>query len=162
MPSWYWTNTDWGPHLDLPLRYPNMLIKQCSIARCYAVSTQCADYKPKHHFSKLLQLSLNHWGRVRHICVTKVTTIGLDNGLSSGQRQAIIWTHDGILLTGPLGTNLSETLTQIYTFPFKKMHLKMSSGRWWPFCPSLNVLILNVFTDQAISFKVSLYYSCEN
>ena len=83
---------------------------------------------------------LTHWGRVTHICVSKLTIIGSDNGLSPGRRQAIIWTNDRILLIGPLGTNLSEILIVIYTFSLKKIHLKMSSGKWRPFCVGLNVL----------------------
>ena len=75
-----------------------------------------------------------------HICVSKITVIGSDNGSSPGRRQAIIWTSVGILLIGPLGTNFSEILIEIYTFSFKKMHLKMSSGKWRPFCLGLNVL----------------------
>ena len=51
---------------------------------------------------------LTHWGLVTHICVGKLTIIGSDYGLSPGRRQAIIWTNDGILLIGPLGTNFSE------------------------------------------------------
>ena len=43
-----------------------------------------------------------------HICVSKLTIIGSDNGLLPGRRQAIIWTNAGILLIGPLGTNFSE------------------------------------------------------
>ena len=66
--------------------------------------------------------------------------IGSDNGLLPGRRQAIIWTSDGILLIGPLGTNFSEILIKIYLFSFNKMHLKMSPGKWRPFCLSLNVL----------------------
>ena len=50
-----------------------------------------------------------------------------------GWRQAIITTNAGILLIGPLGTNFSEILIEIYSFPFKKMHLKMSFGKWRPF-----------------------------
>ena len=38
---------------------------------------------------------------VTHKFVSKLTTIGSDNGLSPGWRQAIIWTNDGILLIGP-------------------------------------------------------------
>ena len=83
---------------------------------------------------------LTHWGRMTHICVVKLTIIGSDNGLSPGRRQAIIWTNDGILLIGPLGTNFSEILIGIQTFSFKKMHLKMSSAKWRPFCLGLNVL----------------------
>ena len=76
---------------------------------------------------------LTHWGRATHICVGKLTSIGSDNGLSPGRRQAIIWTIAGILLIGPLGTNISEILIGIQTFSFKKMHLKMSSAKWRPF-----------------------------
>ena len=75
-----------------------------------------------------------------HICVGKLTIIGSDNGLSSGRRQAIIWTNAGILLIGPLGTNFNEILIEIHAFSFKKMHLKMSSAKWRPFCLGLNVL----------------------
>ena len=42
------------------------------------------------------------------ICVGKLTIIGSANGLSPGQRQAIIWTNAGMLLIGPLGTNFSK------------------------------------------------------
>ena len=84
---------------------------------------------------------LTHWGRVTHICVGKLTIIGSDNGLSPGRRQAIIWTNYGILLIWPLGTNFTEILIEIYTFSFKKMHLKMLSGKCRPFCLGLNVLI---------------------
>ena len=80
-------------------------------------------------------------GQVTHICVNKPTTIGSDNVLSPGRRQVIIWTNAGILLNRPLGTNLSEILSEIRTFSLKKMHLKMSSGKWRPFCLGLNVLI---------------------
>ena len=83
---------------------------------------------------------LTHWGRVTHICVSKQTIIGSYNGLSPGRRQAIIWTNAGILLIGPLGTNFSEISIGIQTFSFKKIHLKMSSAKWCPFCLGLNVL----------------------
>ena len=44
---------------------------------------------------------LTHGDRVTRICLSKLTTIGWDNGLSPGRRQAIISTNDGILLIGP-------------------------------------------------------------
>ena len=81
---------------------------------------------------------LTHWGRVMHICVGEQTIIGSDNGLSLGRCQAIIWTNAGILPTGPLGTNFSDILIEMNTFSFKKMHLKMPSGKWWPSCLGLN------------------------
>ena len=67
---------------------------------------------------------LTHWGRVTQICISKLTIIGSDNGLSTGRRQAIIWTNAGILLIGPLGTNFIGILIGIHTFSFEKMHLK--------------------------------------
>ena len=75
-----------------------------------------------------------------HVCVGKLTIIGSDNGLSTRRRQAIIWTNAGILLIGPLGTNFIEILIGIQTFSFKKMHFKMLSAKWHPFCLGLNVL----------------------
>ena len=62
---------------------------------------------------------LTHWGRVTHICVSKLAIIGSDNGLSPDRRQAIIWINSGLLLIGPLGTNFSEILIQILTSSFK-------------------------------------------
>ena len=83
---------------------------------------------------------LTHWGRVTHICVSRLTIIGSDNGLSPDRRQAIIWTNAGLLLIGPLGTNFSEILIEILTFSFKKMRLKVSSAKRRPFCLGRNVL----------------------
>ena len=40
-----------------------------------------------------------------------------------------------ILLIGSLETNFNEILIEIYTFSFKKMHLKTSSGKLQPFSP---------------------------
>ena len=82
---------------------------------------------------------LNHWGQVTHICISKLTSICSNNGLSSGWHQAIIWTNAGILLIEPLRTNISQSLIEIQTFLFKKMHSKVSS-KWWPFCIGLNDL----------------------
>ena len=56
-----------------------------------------------------------------HICVSKLTIIGSDNGLSPGRRQGIIWNNAGILLIWTLGTNFSEILSDIRAFSFKKM-----------------------------------------
>ena len=85
---------------------------------------------------------LTHWGRVMHICVSDLTSIVSDNGLSPGRRQAIIRTNAGILLIRPLGTNFSEFLVEILIFSFKKMRLKVSSAKRRPFCLGLNELIV--------------------
>ena len=41
-------------------------------------------------------LLLTHWGRVTNMCVSKLTIIGSDNGLSPDERQAVIWTNAGV------------------------------------------------------------------
>ena len=65
-----------------------------------------------------------------------------------GRRQAIIWTNVGILLIGHLRTNFSEMLIEICIFSFKKMHLKMSSGKRRLFCIGLNVLSSAIYFLQ--------------
>ena len=104
-----------------------------------------------YKFNAPITVCLTHWGRVTHSCVSKLTITDSDNGLSPGRRQAIIWTNAGILLIGPLGKNFSEILIEIYTFSFKKIHLKVSSGKWRPSC-----LGLNVFKDwhEAFPFPI--------
>ena len=95
---------------------------------------------------------LIHWGRVTHICDSKLTIIGSDNGLSPGRRLAIIWTIAGILLIEPLGLNFSEILIKISTFSFKKIHLKISSAKWRLFRLGLNVL-----NTESIYVGISFY-----
>ena len=99
-------------------------------------------------------ISITHWGRMTHICVSKLTIIGSDNGLSPERRQANIWINAGILLIGTLGTYFSEISIGIQTFSFKKMHLKMSSAKWRPFCLGLNVLIFTEKIGQIIQNTV--------
>ena len=62
-------------------------------------------------------------------------SIGSNNGLLPGRCQAIIWTNAGILLIGPLGANFTGIFIKIQDFSFTKMQLKISSAKWWPFCP---------------------------
>ena len=88
---------------------------------------------------------LTHWGRVTHICVSNLTSIGSVNGLPPDRRQAITWTNAGILLIGPLGTNFSE------------MRLKVSSAKWRPFCLGLNVLSMLVTSRRNELITMSSY-----
>ena len=93
-----------------------------------------------------------------HICVSKLTIIGSDNGLPPDRRQAIICTNAGIWLIRTLGTNFSEILGEIHSFSFKKMHLKMSSAKGRLFSPGLNVLssIRRLFSSK--STKLFRFY----
>ena len=68
--------------------------------------------------------ALTHWGRVTHICISKLTIIHSDNGLLPERRQNLIWTNAKILLIGHLGTNFSENLIGIKHFHSRKCTLK--------------------------------------
>ena len=97
--------------------------------------------------SKLLSFrsDFTHWGRVTHICVTKLT----------GRRQTIIWTNDWILLIWPIGTNFSEMLIGTHIFWFKKMHLKMSSGYRRSFCLGLNLLRCTFNVSESFNLRLA-------
>ena len=53
-----------------------------------------------------------NWGRVTHVCIANLITIGSDNGLSPDRHQAIIWSNVGILSIGPSKINFSEFLIE--------------------------------------------------
>ena len=110
---------------------------------------------------------LTNWDRETHICVGEHASIGLDNGLSPNWRQAIIWSNAGILLVEPLGTNFNEILIEILTFSFKEMHLKMSSGKWRPFCLRPSVLTglvtpLCPYTGSSLVRTTAWHRTCFN
>ena len=94
----------------------------CCKITCMIFHTLC-NYHRGSRANHVLHVS--HLGRVTHICVSKLTIIDSDHGLSPGLRQAIIWTNAGILLIRTPGTNFSEISSEIHTFSFKKMHSKM-------------------------------------
>ena len=85
-------------------------------------------------------------------------SIGSDNGLSPVRRQAIIWTSVGLLSNGNLRTNFNEILIKMQNLSFTKMHLKISSAKWRPFCPGGNEL-MSFYTElsaaQLTSYIVS-------
>ena len=96
--------------------------------------------------------ALTHWGWVMHICISKLTIIGSDNGLSPDRRQAIVWSDAGIVFIAPLATKFIE----IYIFSLKKMHLKMSSAKWRSFCLGLNVL--RFWNNIVTVFVIVMFY----
>ena len=65
-----------------------------------------------------------------HICVSKLSILASDNGLSPGRRQAIIWTNAEMMLIGPLETNIF-----IQENAFENVVWKMAA-----ICLGLNVL----------------------
>ena len=87
-------------------------IVACAL-RCICSFTRLKTLRIRHviHVTTLTQ-----WCRVTHICISKLTLIGSDNGFSPARRQAIIWYSAGILLNQNLWTNLSETLRDVTHF----------------------------------------------
>ena len=55
---------------------------------------------------------LTHWGQVMHICVSKLTIIGSDNGLSPGRRQAIYLNQCGNIVNWTLRNKLQWNFNQ--------------------------------------------------
>ena len=104
------------------------------------VDIKCQPNSNSQSDLSIIDKGFTHWGRVTHICVRDLTSIGSDNDLSPGRRQAIIRTNAGILLIRPLGTNFSEILVEILIFSFQKMLLKVSYAKRQPFCLGLNQL----------------------
>ena len=66
------------------------------------------------------------------VCITVSSSVQV---MSPIRHQAFTWVNAHLLAIGPLETNFSEIWIEIQNFSLKKMHLKMSSANWWPFCP---------------------------
>ena len=101
--------------------------------------------------SAILKHTLTHWGRVMHICISQLTTIGSDNGVLPIRRQANIWTNAEILLTWTLGTNFIEILIAILTFSLKKM-------RWeWRLWNGSHFVSASMCS---VAIPTEIYYMC--
>ena len=121
--------------------YRTLLNQETGLWPLQIESNRKLFYIPWTVKDRTLGPALTHWGRVTHICVSRLTTIGSDNGLPPGRRQAIIWSNAGILLNWTLIRNRFQwNLKRNWYILFKQMRLKMSSGKWRPYCLGLNVL----------------------
>ena len=108
-------------------------------------------YIDKQYALYFIIYSLNHWDRMTHLCVNKLTSIGLDNGLSPGWCQAIVRSNTGMIV--PVGTDVSELSIEVHTLSFKKMHLNMTSGKWRSLCLIINVLNSAFFFNMGRKFR---------
>ena len=148
-PSHYYLNQFWLIISEVCGFYLGQIHKKILKTYMLKMSLKITNWELQRHVPGAIVLT--HWGWVTHICVSKLTIIVSDNGLLPGWHQAIIWTNSGILLSGTSGPNISELSIKIPTFLLKKIHLKMSSRKWQPFCFSLNVL-----TGQSPLFAVNV------
>ena len=113
---------------------------ECSsqILSAYILICHFCINAPGHKNIDTRFLYLTYWGRVMHICVSKLTIIGSDNGLSPGRRQAIIWTNAGIV-NWTLGNKFQWNLNRIqYIFiqenAFEDVVCEMASMSSRPQC----------------------------
>ena len=111
---------------------------------------------------------VTHWGRVMHICVSKLTIIGSDNDLSLKRRLAIIWTNAGILLIQTLEqTTVKSSAQFIYSFiqenAFENVVCKMSSissrPQWVWWCPLYGLRVAKCIVNNH-RFNSSPAYMC--
>ena len=107
-----------------------------------AVQYQCYPSTVRCHYN-MVNFLLTHWGRVTHICVSKLFIIGWDNGLS------VAWTAPSHYLkqcwnivNWTLRNKLQWKFNRNSNISSKKMHLKMASAKLLSFCLRLNVLNL--------------------
>ena len=99
----------------------------------YALNIRCRDKSDRYN-GTWLDLLISSLCRI-NVSVNQVN-IGSDNGLSPIRRQAIIGTSAGLLLINwTLMVKLQWNFNQNTIFSFTKMHLKISSVKWRPFCP---------------------------
>ena len=103
---------------------------------CWGIGTQSVSLSFVTYTS-MLYYRVTHRGRLTHICLSKLTVIGSDNGLSPGRCQTIIWTNTAVLLIRTLGTDFIEILYDNRACSFKRMHLKISSAKWRNFVSAL-------------------------
>ena len=107
------------------------------------------SYELLQHFPRAI--GLTHLPLVPQYVYVNRVSIGSDNGMSPIRRQAIIETNAGLLSIGPLGTNFNEILINIENFSFMKVHPKILSAKWRPFCPGRDKLKWQDSTSMVVS-----------
>ena len=147
-------------------------------------------YEPLHYrFSRskmkdyfdVLQLRINHqWNIIYQITLMlrvfknhevievqqriyaslKQDIIGSDDVLSPARRQAIIDTSTELFQIPLSGTKYSEISIKIQSFSVKKLDLKMSSAKWWPFVGPRCVRVFEPEKKICVSLTRIISNSC--
>ena len=133
----------YGIYLYLVKSWLNLF--RCGIAYFYGPPKLMPDQQRWAHWwtecPPVCRVLFRRLGWMMHICISKLTTISSDNGLSPVRCQSITWTCAGLLSIELLETSFSEIWIRILSFSFKKMHLKCHLPQWRPFCPGGDELI---------------------
>ena len=109
--------------------FDNVRLKRISLDPIHAHSWGINRHWSRKGFGT--QQLPRHNGRETHICVSKLGAIDSDKGLSPVRCQLIIWKNAGLILTGPLGSYLSEIV--IKAIFIQEKALEMSSAKQKPF-----------------------------
>ena len=108
----------------------NQFTCTCTYCTWSVISTALCDYVRKTH--------------VAHHCVSTCMCVAAMRssiaGVISCHPLGVTWTNVAVLKFAPLEINLSEIWIKMPIFPFKTMHLNLSSAKCRPFCPGNNVL----------------------
>ena len=88
--------------------------------------------------------SISYWDleTETHICVNKLSRHWFRYWLVHVRCLAIIWTDVGLLSMGPWRSYFNKILIKIQQFTLKRMHVRMSSAKYWPSYLGLNMLIV--------------------
>ena len=132
-----------------------ILLQQIAIEKWKCVSSALSIERIQQRSVSLLTL----WGRVTHICVSKQTIVGSENGLSPGRGQVIIWTCAGLLVIWTFGNKLQWNFNKnSYIFiqenAFENVVWKMATISSRPQCVKL-ILIIITFLQTLISKLMS-------
>ena len=78
-----------------------------------------------------------------HICISKLTTINSDNGLSPGRHQVIIWANARWNIVNSNFRNKLQWNLKRNSYIFTKKYIEKNTLKWRPLCLGLNVLTLD-------------------
>ena len=94
-----------------------------------------------HMYHETVIILMSHSGRLTHICVSKLTLIGSDKAWHLVGTKPLSELMLGYCWLDPQEQNSAKFNQNSYII-IKKIHLKMSSWYWWPFCLGLNVIFV--------------------
>ena len=108
---------------------------------------------PKRYWYTNHVNGLINWGRVTHICVSKINHHWSREWFVAWSAPSHYLNQCWIIVHWNLKNKLQWNLNKICTFTFKKMHLKMSSVKWRPFCLGLNMLRTIIQRQQTAKYN---------
>ena len=101
-------------------------------------------------------------GRMTHICVSKLTSIGSHNGMSPDRRQVVIWTNAGIFSIRTLETNSGEIVSEIKSREnaFENVSWKMAALLSRPQC--VNTVSISTWCGRYIKSFFAVQFVIES